>query len=76
MNQKKPIPPEVQQLAEKVFCNRTEFLGVVDGFEVYAESDGGKETPDPTGLPTFILWDGNKARIVGGLEALPILSHF
>ena len=70
----KTIPKEVTARAEKLFCGEAEFVGVVDGSEVYAEHTEESETPDPTGLPTYILWDGRKVKVVSGLDSLPTFS--
>ena len=71
----KTIPNEVTALAGKLFCGEAELVGVVDGSEVYAEHREGSEKPDPTGLPTYILWNGRKTKVVSGLDSLDLLSR-
>ena len=71
----KTIPNEVTALAGKLFCGEAELVGVVDGSEVYAEQREESEKPDPTGLPTYILWNGRKTKVVSGLDSLDLLSR-
>lgn len=70
----KTIPNEVKALAEEVFCEEPEYLGSIDGSEVYREHQG-ENNPDPTGLPTLILWNGNTAKVVSGTDSLQLLSR-
>lgn len=74
MNRK--IPNAVIEKAEKIYCNDAEYIGKLDGFEVYREQADEQDTPEPTGLPALILWDGNQAKIVEGIESLDLLSRF
>ena len=73
--EKKTTPQEVIAAAKKIFCGEAEFVGVVDGSEVYAEHKEESETPEPTGLPIFILWNGYKTKVVSGLDSLDLLSR-
>ena len=71
----KTIPNEVTALAGKLFCGEAELVGVVDRSEIYAEHREESEKPDPTGLPTYILWNGHKTKVVSGLDSLDLLSR-
>ncbi len=72
----KKIPNAVREKAEKIYCNGIEYLGSLDGFEVYNEHVDEQEMPEPTGLPVLILWDGTQVKIVDGIESLNLLSRF
>jgi len=72
----KRIPNVVREKAEKIYCNDVEYIGELDGFEVYREQSDEQDTPEPTGLPALILWDGKQAKIVDGIESLDLLSRF
>jgi hypothetical protein len=71
---KKNIPNEVKALAEDLFCEEPEYIGSIDGSEVYCEHQSDND-PAPTGLPTLILWNGNKAKVVSGTDSLHLLSR-
>lgn len=70
----KDIPKEVMEIADACFCGVI-YVGVFDGKDVYGEKPSDEYPPEPTGLPSLILWDGEKTEIVSGIESLDILSH-
>ena len=72
----KTIPNAVREKAEKIYCNDVKYIGEIDGFEVYNEQADEQDTPEPTGLPVLILWDGKRVKIVDGIESLNLLSRF
>lgn len=72
----KPIPKEVCIVAEKIFCEETEYIGNYKEFEVYREKVPSDETPQPTGIPILILWDGKNTKTISGMESLELLSYF
>lgn len=72
----KTVPNAVREKAEKIYCNDVEYIGKLDGLEVYREQADEQDTPEPTGLPVLILWDGNRVKTVSGIESLDLLSRF
>lgn len=72
----KPIPKEVNIIAEKIFCEETEYIGDYKEFEVYGEKVSTDVTPQPTGIPILILWDGKNTKTISGMESLELLSCF
>lgn len=75
----KTIPNEVKAAAKRLFPHGATYVGDVSGKEVYsAANDPYKEDssqPAPTGLPTYLLWDGRQVEIVSGLDSLELLSR-
>lgn len=73
---KHTVPPEVIKAAENIYCCEPEYLGIVDGFEVYHEKPDDEDFPLPTGLPVILLWDGKDVRVVSGTESFVYLDPF
>lgn len=73
----KGIPQQVIQIASDNACNRVEYLGTLEGYDVYSMYIVGKNgLPEPTGLPELILYNCSKYKIVTGEEALGLLGQF
>lgn len=70
------IPITVTREAEKRGLGKMQFLGTVDGSQVYGEIHGKDENglSVPTGLPCFILLKNGKTDFVSGTEALRLLG--
>lgn len=76
---KKSIPSEVTATAKRLFPHGAVLVGVVDDKQVFSAakdpSRKGSEPAAPTGLPTYIVWDGRKVEVVSGLESIELLSR-
>ncbi len=73
------IPKAVKDLADKIGCDNPQFVGVVDGAEVYSTNEyfdvpDGEPYP-PTGLPTYIVYKDGKASEVYGRAGLHLASR-
>lgn len=78
-NQRKrmKIPKIVKQTAEGNGCNSVNFVGVLDGFQVFGCSNIGKNgIAVPQGLPTLILLKDGKTKFVSGEEGLELAGRF
>lgn len=78
-NQRKrmKIPKIVKQTAEENGCNSVNFVGVLDGFQVFGCSNIGKNgIAVPQGLPTLILLKDGKTKFVSGEEGLELAGRF
>lgn len=73
----KEISQAVKKAALKHGLGIMEYIGKVDGSEVYSEHR--EETEDglltPTGLPCLILLTGETVELVAGLDALKLLDR-
>lgn len=72
------IPKIVLDAAHKHGLGEMEYIGNVDGAQVYGERGQVDEDgfPIPTGLPCLILLKDGKTDFVGGVEALQLLGRF
>lgn len=72
------IPKKVLEFGENHGFGRLRYVGISDGKQVYGEvgevDEDGFATP--TGLPAFILWDGETAEDISGEDGLRLLSSF
>lgn len=68
------IPKIVQEKAEKEGYNSVGYEGVVDGAKVFSvgivDENG---TPEPLGMPTYILLKDEEVTIVGGKEGFDLM---
>lgn len=71
------IPKIVLSEAEKHGLCEMEYIGEIDGTQVYGEVGEVDEDgfPIPTGLPCLILLKDGKTELVGGTEALRLLGR-
>ena len=72
----KRIPKEVKAIADQECCNQIEYIGQLDGKDVFGicqVDDTG--LPLPTGLPNIVLWDGKKGEVVTGKQSMSLLSR-
>lgn len=62
---KKKVPKSVRSFASSLGYNGVDYCGKISGEEYYGvgivDADG---MPVPTGLPTFIKYDGEKCELV------------
>lgn len=73
---KKSIPNEVKRIADREACNSINYLGNLDGVEVYSLGEVDENgDPIPNGLPFLALWDGERVETVCGEESLDLLSR-
>ncbi len=70
------IPKIVLDYAEKHGFGDIEYVGTVNGSQVYGEVHNEDENGlfAPTGLPCFILLKDGKTECVDGLDALKLLG--
>lgn len=74
----KKIPKIVEEYASKHGLCEMEYVGEIDGSQVYKEINEVDEDgfPVPTGLPCLILLKDGETKFVGGIEALELLGRF
>ncbi len=71
----KEIPRQVRRAAMKL-GNSISFNGTLDGKEVYSVGTVDKNgSAVPTGLPVYLLWDGESVSKVTGYNALDLLAR-
>lgn len=71
------IPKIVWQIANDNGYNSVEFVGEIDGAEVYGMGIVGEDNiPEPIGLPELVLLRNGETEIVFGEDALKLLARF
>lgn len=69
------IPKIVWQIANDNGYNSVEFVGEIDGAEVYGMGIVGEDNiPEPIGLPELVLLRNGDIEIVGGEESMRLLK--
>ena len=68
------IPAEVKKAAENIFADIV-YVGNYKGSDVFGEKKSDEYPPSPTGLPTYILWNGVEAKVVSGVESFQIIEE-
>lgn len=73
----KNIPDIVKQVANDNGYNSVEFIGEIEGAQVYGMGIVGKDNiPEPIGLPELVLLRNGEIQIVSDEEALKLLARF
>ena len=76
---KNNIPNEVNVAAKRLFPHGAVLIGEIEGKKVYSEAEdpnrNESEPSEPTGLPIYLLWDGNKVDVISGLDSLDLRSR-
>lgn len=71
------IPERIREIARNEGCNTVKYCGMHGKWEVYGVSEVGEDgLPVPVGLPTLVLWDGHKSKIVTGEKALNLSIQY
>ena len=73
----KNIPDIVKKVASDNGYNSVEFIGEIEGAQVYGMGIIGKNNiPEPIGLPELVLLRNGETQIASGEEALKLLARF
>jgi len=71
------VPKIIQKKAEENGYNSVNFVGVLDGSQVFGCSNIGKNgIAVPQGLPTLILLKDGKTKVVSGEEGFELAGRF